>query len=299
MVRVRVPASTANLGCGYDTFGMALGYYNIVAVEPAAGFSCTVRGEGEGRLPLNERNLTVRAAAAAYEAAGEAMPPLALCCENHIPLSRGMGSSSAAIVGGIYAANVLMGEPLSADELLALATRLEGHPDNVAPALRGGFTVVAQETGQLFCRRLPVPDGLRGVLAVPGFPVSTKKARAILPRQVELADAVFNLSHAAALALALAQGDLAGFGAMLNDRLHQPYRFQLIPGAADVVEAAIAAGALGCTLSGSGSTMISFSEDDDMLRDNIAAAMREAFQEHGVECRILFLKMDNRGVCLF
>lgn len=295
MVKIRVPATTANLGCGYDTFGMALGYYNDIEVEPARALSVTVRGEGEGRLAQNAQNLTVRAAAAAYEEAGLAMPPLAFCCENRIPLSRGMGSSSAAIIGGIYAANILMDNALTPAQMLALAARLEGHPDNVAPALYGGFTVAAQEAGQLYCRRLPIPDALRAVLAVPGFPVSTKKARAILPKQVELADAVYNISHAAYLALSLAAGDLDGFGVMLNDRLHQQYRFQLIRGAEDVVAAAIAAGAVGCALSGSGSTMISFSEDDDLLRDNIAAAMREAFQEHGVSCRILHVEMDNLG----
>ncbi len=295
MVRVKIPATTANLGCGYDTFGMALGYYNYVSVTEAPSLSVKIIGEGQKFLQDTASNLVVRSALAAFELAGQAAPPLAFTCENNIPLSRGMGSSSSAIVGGIYAANELMGRILSEQQMLELAISIEGHPDNVTPALFGGFTVCANEAGMQYTRKVEVPASLRAVLAVPNFLLSTKKARAIMPKQVLLEDAVYNLSHAAYLALALAQGDVSGFGTMLTDRLHQPYRFTLIRGAEDVVEAAIAAGAIGCVISGSGPTMISFTEDDALLTDNIAAAMSEAFADHGVEAKIIIVGVDNDG----
>ncbi len=294
MVKVRIPATTANLGCGYDTFGMAMGYYNYVTIKPADSFLITIIGEGEKHLQGNN-NLVVRSASAAFELAGVTMPGLEFICENNIILSRGMGSSSSAIVGGIFAANELMGRPLTTEDILGLAIKIEGHPDNVTPALFGGFTVSVSEGTSQFCKKIDIPSGLKAVLAVPGFPVSTKKARAIMPKNVPLIDAVYNLSHAAYLALSLQQGDISGFGAMLTDRLHQPYRFSLIRGAEDVVEAAIAAGAIGCVISGSGPTMISFTEDDDILRDNIAAAMNEAFMQHEVKAEIICLDMDNQG----
>lgn len=295
MVRIRIPASTSNLGCGYDTFGMALGYYNYIEASFADAFSLSISGEGAHRLQATPANMVARAAAAAYELAEQPLPPIAFRCENNIPTSRGLGSSSAAIVGGIFAANQLMGETLSKAEMLALAARLEGHPDNVASALYGGFTVTACECGRLYCKSLPLPASLRAVIAVPDFLIPTKKARSIMPKQVGLEDAVYNVSHAAYLALSLAEGDLGGFGAMLFDRLHQPYRATLIQGAKEVMEAAIAAGAIGCVISGSGPSMISFSEDDAVLNENIAAAMREAFQQYDVDCRIIGATMDNRG----
>lgn len=295
MVRVKIPATTANLGCGYDTFGMALGYYNYVSVERASTFSVEIIGEGQKFLQSSSSNLVVRSAAAAFELAGQTMPNLAFVCENNIPLSRGMGSSSSAIIGGIYAANEIMRRVLSPEQMLNLAISIEGHPDNVAPALYGGFTVCASEAGVQYTKRIDVPNSLQAVLAIPNFPVSTKKARAIMPKQVALEDAVYNMSHAAYLALALVQGDISGFGAMLTDRLHQPYRFSLIKGAEAVVEAAIAAGAIGCVISGSGPSMISFTENDDILKNNIAAAMSEAFADNGVETKIIVVGMDNTG----
>lgn len=295
MVKIRIPATTANLGCGFDTFGMSLGYYNYVTVTKAAAFSVKIIGQGEKFLSLAGNNLVVAAAAAAYDKAQRIMPPLAFVCENNIPLSRGMGSSSAAIIGGIFAANELMGKPLSLQDMLDLAVSIEGHPDNVTPAIYGGFTVSAEENSRRYTARVELPDTLKAVLAVPDFQISTKKARAAIPKEVAFSDAVYNLGHAAYMALSLQQGDISGFGAMLNDRLHQPYRFPLISGAEDVVEAAVAAGAIGCVISGSGPTMISFTEDDDILLDNIAGAMQEAFAHNGVDSRILTLPMDNEG----
>ncbi|MCR4962280.1 MAG: homoserine kinase [Firmicutes bacterium] len=296
--RIQIPATTANCGCGYDSFGMALGYYNDIEIRESDAFSIDIEGEGANTLAFTPQNLVVRSAQAAYELAGISMPPLSFLCRNNIPLARGMGSSSAAIVGGIYAANLMMGKPLDHPAMLELASKIEGHPDNVAPALYGGFTVIANEGGKQYIKKVALPDTLHAVLASPDFPISTKKARAIMPRNVSLDDAVYSLSHAAYLALSIAEGDMAGLRAMLFDRLHQPYRFTLIKGAEDVVEAAIAAGAIGCVISGSGPTMIAFTEDDPILMENIGYAMQEAFAAADVTAQIRKVEMDNQGVRL-
>ncbi len=296
--RIQIPATTANCGCGYDSFGMALGYYNYIEMQPSEAFSIKIEGEGANSLADTAQNLIVRSAQAAYDLAGISMPPLSILCQNYIPLARGMGSSSAAIVGGIYGANLLMGKILDYQAMLELASKIEGHPDNVAPALYGGFTVIASEGGKQYVKKVSLPASLHAVLASPDFPISTKKARAIMPRSVSLDDAVYNLSHAAYLALSIAEGDMAGLRAMLFDRLHQPYRFTLIKGAQEVVEAAIAAGAIGCVISGSGPTMIAFTENDPVLMENIGGAMQEAFAAADVTAQIRTVAMDNQGVRL-
>ena len=294
-MRVRIPATTANVGCGYDSFGMALGYYNYIDCEKAKQATVQIVGEGARHLPLNSQNIMLRAAQAVYDETECGPATLSLTAHNNIPLSRGMGSSSAAIVGGLYAANQILGGPLSVEKLLLLATKIEGHPDNVAPALLGGFTIVAYEGNNQRIKRLKLPQALKVVLAIPDFPVSTQKARSILPLKVKLADAVYNLSHAAFLAASLAEGDLQGFGNMLDDHLHQPYRFQLIPGGVAVAEAARAAGALGCVISGSGPTMVAFHNGGEELGMVIGETMMSSFEEHRVRAKIIQVATDDAG----
>ena len=296
-MKIRIPATTANLGPGYDTFGMALGYYNYIEFAAADALSLELKGQGARYIAQNDKNLLIRSAKAVYDLTGSGPLKLKLVAQNNIPISRGMGSSAAAIVGGIFAANESLGRPLDQAAMLELATEIEGHPDNVAPALLGGFTVVAQGECQ-YVQRITVAPRLKAVLAIPRFPLSTKKARAILPKQVPLADAVYNLSHAALLAVALAKGDLAQFGVMLNDKLHQPYRFSLIKGAPEVVAAACDAGALGCVLSGAGPTMIAFVKGGKAEQQKVGVAMEAAFAAAGVKTRIVKVGLDNRGTRL-
>ncbi|MCL1906105.1 MAG: homoserine kinase [Clostridiales bacterium] len=294
-MKIRIPATTANVGCGYDTFGMALSYYNHIECAEADVPCVHISGYGEQYLPRDERNLMLRAAKAVYDTAGRGPLKLSLTVRNNIPLSRGMGSSSAAIVGGLYSANQMLGQPLTTEKLLEIATEMEGHPDNVAPALLGGFLIIVRERKEQRVKRIEPPVSLMAVLAVPDFSVSTARARAILPRMVPLTDAVYNVSHAAMLAVCLADGDLPGFGDMLKDRLHQPYRFGLIPGAKDVAAAAVSKGALGCVISGSGPTMIAFCSGGKELCTEIGHAMRQAFAAHRVEAQIINVAPDNRG----
>lgn len=298
MLHLRIPATTANIGPGYDTFGMALGYYNYLKVYPDEGFSLEIRGEGSQHLSLLSNNLTVRSAKAVFDLAGAGPINCRISMENNIPLSRGLGSSAAAILGGLMSANYALGQPLDQKKLLDMAVEIEGHPDNVTPALLGGFAASCKDDKELVTFRIETPNNLKAIAVVPQLRLSTGKSREVIPKTVSLADAVYNLRHGVLLALSLQSGDLETFGAMLKDRLHQPYRFPLIKGSKLVARKAIEAGAMGCVLSGSGSTMIAFTTLEKHNEDAIGKAMVRAFKKHGIASGYLSLKMDNSGAKL-
>ncbi len=291
-----VPATTANLGPGFDTLGMALGLYNIVEMEMThgAGIHVAVEGEGTGALPLDDTNLVCRAASTLWKRVGFPTDGFSVRLKNNIPLARGLGSSAAAIVGSLTAANLLSGGRLSDDEILALATEFEGHPDNAAPALFGGFVVSVTDGGQVRAMQLPVPPKLRAVVAIPEFELSTDSARRALPKQVSMQDATFNVSHAAMLVGALATGQLRFLRYAFRDKLHQQYRAALIPGLAQVMEAGEAAGARGVVLSGAGPTVIAFYTERE-LGGAIGKAMQRAFAASGVESKILLTSLVSHG----
>lgn len=253
---VRVPASSANLGPGFDALGLALALYNEVVARESDGVRVTVQGEGAGQLPTGEANVVARGVRAAYQAAGRPFPGCTLACVNRIPLARGLGSSAAAWVGGLVAGNALLGGPLDRATLLSLAARAEGHPDNVAAALYGGLTVSAGGPDGATAVTLPVPADLRWVALIPDIPSATAEARAVLPATVPREDAVFNIQRVALLLAALQARRLDAVRAALADRLHEPYRQRLFPWMPDVVEAARKAGALGCVLSGAGPSLL-------------------------------------------
>jgi homoserine kinase len=292
MPLVQVPASTTNLGPGFDALGLALRLYNRVGVERAGDLAVDVEGEGARSLPRDSRNLAYRAASRCLAEAGEEAVPLAIRLENRIPVGRGLGSSAAAIVGGLVAANALARTPLPPERLLRLALELEGHPDNVTPALLGGFQVACAVEGRVLHQRLPLPPDLRAVLAIPDRELSTEKARAALPAFVPRRDAVFNLGRLALLLGALVTGDLDALGAAMEDRLHQPYRAPLMPGFEAAVAAARAAGAAGACLSGAGTTVLALASGDESA---IGEAMCAAFADHGVNARALCLPFDEHG----
>lgn len=291
-VTVRVPATTANLGAGYDCLGLALALHNEVTLSRADLPSVEIEGEGADSLPRNGDHLVLRAVAAAAGAAERELPPLALRQVNRIPLARGLGSSSAAIVGGIVAANELFGLGLSARQLLDLATQVEGHPDNVAPALLGGLTVCCSVENEVLVKRLEVAPGLACVVAIPDFEVATHQARRALPETVPHADAVFNLCRVGLSVAALISGEFALLGEAMRDRLHQPYRAHLVPGMDDAIAAALAAGAHGACLSGSGPTIAAFVS---AVGEEVGAAMEKAFARAGVRARAQFLALSAEG----
>lgn len=293
MIRVRVPATTANLGPGFDCLGMALKLYNTVEMQQIpAGLAIEIQGSGAADIPRDEDNIVYQAALAVFERVNYKTTGLQIKLINQIPVCRGLGSSAAAIVGGIVAANILSGSKLNTNELLDIANKIEGHPDNVAPALTGGIAVSATDRGRVHTIKLPPPPALKTVVAVPNFQLSTKKARAVLPKQVSIQDAVFNTGRVALLVAALCQGDLDKLSCATEDKLHQNYRAALIPGMEKVFKAANAAGAKGVVLSGAGPTLLAFAANNF---DAIAKAMQAAFQENGIVAEMLLLEPSLAG----
>lgn len=199
---------------------------------------------------------------------------------NNIPVARGLGSSAAALVGGLLGANAVLGNPLDVSELIEIATAMEGHPDNVAPAILGGLVVAVVNNQKVYYQRLEPPTGLQAVVAIPQFTLSTRAARSVLPANIPLADAVFNVSRVGMLLAAVQANNLELMGKMMEDRLHQPYRLHLVPGMSDVFAAAKEAGALAVTLSGSGPTVIAFCRG---IKAKVGEAMVDAFARHGVK----------------
>lgn len=296
-VRVRVPASTANLGPGFDCLGLALSLYNTIEMsllKPGEGLQIEIEGEGAGKLRTDTSNLIFRAADAVCEHIGQGPVGLAIKASNGVPLGSGLGSSAAAVVGGLVAANALCGGDLSRSALLRLAAQIEGHPDNAAAAIFGSLTLVSAVDAELMHTSLEVPP-IKVVIALPNVRLSTAEAREALPKQVSMKDAVFNLSRTAFVVQALTKGDFEMLGWAMADKLHQPYRRKLIPGFDAAVIAARTAGAAAVALSGAGPGVAAFAPDHHY---EIANAMKAAFELAGVGCRTFVLPVDRQGVQL-
>lgn len=292
-LRVRAPASSANLGPGFDSFAVALPLLAEFEVKPARQWVVTIEGDAsETRSP--EEDLFVQGARAVAKAAKEHLAPQHVTQRSRIPLGRGLGSSAAAIVGGASAANALLGEPLDRRSLLRIAADVEGHPDNVAAALYGGMTVALPTRDGPIASRLPFPRTWRACLLVPNGKLSTKEARAALPQHVTRADAVFNLSHAAALVAAVLRSDGALLSLAMDDRLHQPARSRFVPALGAIVEAARSAGAFGAALSGAGPSVVAFAPA--RLAPRVVSAMEEAAQAEGTSGRGRVLRVRAAGV---
>lgn len=295
-VRVQVPASTANLGPGFDCLGMALNVYAWIEMSFAEQTRIEVLGEGMDGVPLDSTNLIYQVAQMVFAEAGEHHPGLHIRMRSDIPLTRGLGSSASAIVGALAAANALIGSKLSSDQLFQLATRLEKHPDNVGASLFGGI-VVAYWDGERaeYIRLTPHPD-MEVLVAIPSFHLSTKKARNVLPHHVPLSEAVYNLSHSSLLVAAFATGNLEMIRHAMRDRLHQPHRAALIPGMAEILERAADFGALGAALSGAGPTMLALVDTNSSSKPQLESFLRETFERHEVEVELRWLKPDLAGV---
>lgn len=291
--RVSVPATTANLGAGFDCLGLALSLHNELDVLPDSETQLLVVGEGAGELPTDGSNLVLKTLRKASDLSGRALPPIRVVCRNRIPLARGMGSSAAVLVSAALAANRLLGEPLTRTEILRLVVLEEGHSDNVAPALLGGLVVSGRRGEDPVVHRILPAGDLRVVLLVPDFTLETAKAREAVPLTVSLTDAVLNLQNTALTALAFQSGDYSLLESSLVDSLHQPYRKGLIPGFDHVLEAARRAGAHGAALSGAGPTLAAFTSRSG---EGVAAAMEEAYREcTNGGCRMLILEVDREG----
>ncbi len=291
--RVRVPATSANLGPGFDALGLALDLWNETQfVTGGQGVSVAIAGEGSGTLPRGKENLVARSFARVYAQVGSPLPTsLTIHCENRIPLGSGLGSSAAAILSGLAGANALLGKPLEPQALLGLAADLEGHADNAAAALLGGLVVASRGADGWITRRYDLPP-LSAAVVVPALHLPTHSARAALPKSVPLGDAVFNIGRVGLVIEALRSADMALLTQVMDDHLHQPYRLALIPGAAAALQAATRLGA-SAALSGAGPGLIAFGVGE---MGAVASAMQSAFEQAGLQARSWLLPVSNRGL---
>ena len=286
LVAVRVPSTSANLGPGFDTLGMAVDLYLDVQVFSYLGRSIAVfSGEGEGEVPLDQTNLMYRSMQRYAKAIEQPLPEYSLVVHNAIPLSRGLGSSAAAIVAGLHVCRALYNRKLNDREMLALAADIEGHADNVSAAFLGGITISCRHADQLVSECFPPPDSLCLVAVVPEVTVSTQEARGVLPDSVPMPDVVHAIQHVTLLTHALMSGKLDNLATAMEDRVHQPTRSTLVPGFTAVCAAGRQAGAFGVYLSGSGPTIMACCRKDTVAA--ISDAMVAAFSAAGVQSRAL------------
>lgn len=286
---VSAPATSANLGPCFDSLGVALDLTNVVTITPRPGpIEVTVEGEGADELPSGPDNVVWKALA---EGLGPEPEGYAIHCRNRIPLGRGLGSSAAAVCAGLVAANAIGGLRWSPDDLLARAVKIEGHADNAAACLNGGLVAVTHGGA---CSPIAVPDDLAFVTVVPAGQVGTREARAALPGQIPIRDAVYTLENAVQLVLTLVSGDLDRLPEVLVDHLHEPYRGELVPGLPALRALVGSHGCLGATISGSGPSTLLWSRADDAER--VAEAAREAMEAEGIPAEVASRRPVAMGV---
>lgn len=291
MIKVKVPATTANMGPGFDSIGMALGMYNIVyAEEIEEGLEIIVQ-DGNKDIPTDETNLIYKTICAFYENIHKPVPGLRIIQQDSIPHTRGLGSSAACIVAGLHIANALSQSFFSKEELVQMAAQLEGHPDNTTPALLGGMTIGAMNSEDMKYVKVHVAENLHFAVMIPDFTLSTELARGVLPETVSLKDAIFNTSRAALLTASMLTGDMDNLELAMQDRLHEPYRAKLIPHMEEILEKARFYGAKGTFLSGAGPTLLA-------VVKNVVAFRREMVGYlDGLENKwqVQMLQADNEG----
>ncbi len=291
MIRVQTPASTANLGTGVDSFGIALEKYLTVDMEISDKDEVSISG-AHAKAISNDKNMILIAAKKLYEICDKKYSGLRLDINCDIPISRGMGSSSSAIIAGLYGANALLGNPLSERELIYHAGKLEGHYDNVLACALGGFTVAMPTSNDIFWQRRELDD-LKFVVAIPDFELSTSTARSILPTEVDMKTVLSQIGKAAYLSTSIMIGDYTNLKDAMDDLIFTPARKSLIIGYDEVTAAAMSQGALSTAISGAGPTVIAYCTENEQ---EIALAMQEAFNIVGVTAKALVLNACNTGV---
>ncbi len=290
-LKVKVPATTANLGAGFDTFGLALSLYNEFIVEE----SDTIEIETFPKNPFLEdpqKNLFVQVLKTACEERGKTFHGVKLKQINNVPVARGLGSSATAIVGAILISSFVSKKELTDEEFFSLAYRFEPHPDNLLPAWKGGFTIALVDNGKTFYQKLDFPEEIKAVVAVPDFQLSTEEARKVLPKEIPLSDGIFNVQRASLFVSALLEKRFDLIKVSMDDRFHQPYRKKLIPGFDRVIKAALENGALGASLSGAGPTMLALAVD---RFEDIGEGMVSAFENEGIKAEYKILDIDREG----
>lgn len=259
MIRIQVPATSANLGSGFDSLGIALTMYNQVYMEVCDKID--IRSNDGVAVPTDETNLIYWSAKHLYDECGKKLPGLKIVQENNIPMTRGLGSSSACIVAGLLGANRFLGAPLTQHDLVNLAAKIEGHPDNTTPALQGGLVTSAMDGGRIYSVSVPVAQNIRFGVFIPPFELKTETARGVLPDTYSRGDAVYNLSRSALMTSSLFSGSLENLRVAVQDKLHQPYRRPFIPGLDAVFRLSYELGSYGTYISGAGPTIISITDE--------------------------------------
>jgi len=291
MIKIRVPATSANLGPGFDCLGLTLNIWNDIQYEHAEKITYKVIGEGAEKLNKGTKNLLTKAFALVYEICGRDFKGVSIHAKNDIIMSSGLGSSAAAIMAGLFGANEILGKPLKELDLLKLGTELEGHPDNIAPALLGGLVVSVISDSEIITRRYEIPK-LTIVIVKPDVHWPTREARAVLPKSVSRADAIYNIGRAVLVVDALRNGDLGLLQKIMDDRIHQPYRLKHIPGGISAFSTAKRFGA--AALSGAGPSIITF-----VPAENAEPAKLEiisTFEERGIKARGIITQPSQFGV---
>jgi homoserine kinase len=271
---------------------MAINLHNEITVKRSDNFEITVEGAGADTIPVDDGNLVLRAVKTVFDRVEEPLASFQIRCVNRIPLARGLGSSSAAVVSGLVAANHFLSGPLTFDDLLKLGTAIEGHPDNVAPALFGGCRVVVQDGGDLIQNDIPLRGGLELALFIPEFEMPTQQARQVLPETITRAEAVYNIGRTALLVAALSQGRWNLLKTATQDSMHQDARQKLFPAMGEIFASALEAGAVGVFLSGAGPTVLAFAPG---LAEAVSRAMAKAGEMAGISGRALVALPSETG----
>ncbi len=292
MIKVKVPASSANMGAGFDTLGAAVSLYSRLEVEETECGLVIETKNSESFIPTDKNNLVYRAMEVVFNETGYTPRGLYICQDSEIPVTRGLGSSSGCIIGGMLAANVLSGRQLSYSKILDLATGMEGHPDNVAPALYGGLCISLPHKGHIITKSIKINPKIKFAVMIPDFFVATKKSRGVLPDLVPRRDAAFNIQRATMFAYAMEHGDMDILKYAVDDKLHQPYRKNYVEGFDGILKHSYDCGARAAYLSGSGPTIVAILDDN---YDEFTELMHRYFKANSHEwiCRVL--DIDNVG----
>lgn len=293
MYRITVPATTANLGPGYDVLGMALSQYSVFECELSDEIVIELDGLEKEKLTI-ENNLVINCMNKLFEKIGKYPSGYHIKITNGVPLARGMGSSATAIIGGLLSANALMDFPLSKDAILELATEIEGHPDNVAPALLGNLIVSTKiDNGEIVYKSITPFDELMCVLFIPDYEISTSSSRSVVPKSFEIRDAVHNMSHLTLMIMGFMTGDTNIISKTMKDVIHEPYRKSLILGFDELKKSALDAGAFGFALSGAGSTVIAFCDKVDAER--VSESLQETRNMLGIAGKVKKIEPCRNG----
>lgn len=294
MMHIRVPATSANMGSGFDSIGIALKLYNHIWVEKIdSGLEIIMKKKQAIHIPTDKSNLIYRTMVDFYASIGQVMPGIRIIQEDNIPVTRGLGSSAACIVGGLMAANIMSGCHYSDAQIAQIAAKIEGHPDNSNPALLGGMVVGALDNNEMRYVKLSLPECLTFAIMVPDFPVSTEASREVLPEMISRQDAIFNSSRAGLLVASMITGNIDNLAMAMDDRIHQPYRKQLIPEMDRVFKAARGYGAKAAYLSGAGSTLMAVLTEDKA--EEFEEKMSAYLNAIPHEWTLMLLKPDAEG----